>query len=112
MRLTISLAVLLITVTAWAADLPKLSYINENSVLQTFPLGTANKEAVYETYGPPENRLTGLPFDGETWTYSQGSQAGKEFVFEFRGNVVHDVIVRYRVGGFEKRSARQMQGTK
>jgi hypothetical protein len=111
MRLTTAL-VFLIALAAWAADLPKMSYINENSLLSGFPLGTATKKEVYEAYGPPEKRLTGLPYDGETWSYSQGSQTGKEFTFEFRGDVVYDVIVRYRVGGFEQRSARQMQGAK
>lgn len=112
MRLSIFIAIALIAGMAWAAELPKISYINENSVLQAFPLGTATKQQVYEAYGPPENRLTGLLFDGEIWTYSQGSQTGKEFIFEFRGNVVYDVTVCYRVGGFEKRSAHQMQGVK
>jgi len=112
MRLTTSLALLAIALAAWAADLPKMSYINENSLLSAFPLETATKKEVYDSYGPPEKRLTGLPYDGETWTYSQGSQTGKEFTFEFREDVVYDVIVRYRVGGFEQRSARQIQGSK
>jgi len=113
MRRIISIAVLLITVTAWAADLPKMSYINENSLLQAFPLGKATKDEVYEAYGPPNKQITGLPFDGEAWSYRRGGDS-KEFTFVFRGNIVHDVMVRYPGGGFlsEDRSARKMQGAK
>jgi len=113
MRPTMTLAILLITLTAWAAELPNISFINENSLLQNFPLGKATKEEVYEAYGPPKKQITGLPFDGEAWSYSKGGDS-KEFTFVFRGNIVHDVMVRYPGGGFhsEDRSARKMQGAK
>jgi len=113
MRTILFIAALLIAVSSRAADLPQMSYINENSLLENFPLGKATKEDVYEAYGPPKRQIKDLPFNGEAWSYSKG-QDSKEFTFAFRGNIVHDVIVRYAVGGFlsEDRSARKMQGAK
>ena len=113
MRLTIPVAVLLIPFAVLAANLPEMSFINENSLLENFPLGKATKEEVYEAYGPPQKQIKDLPFNGEAWSYSKGGNS-KEFTFTFRGNFVHDVMVRYPGGGFlsEDRSARKMQGKK
>jgi hypothetical protein len=90
-----------------------MSFINENKLLEAFPLGKATKEQVLDTYGPPQKQLTGLPLNGEAWVYNTG-QGSKEFQFLFRGDLVHDVIVRYPGAGFlaSDRSARKIQGTK
>ena len=106
-------ALLLATTTAAATELPKMSFINENALLEAFPLGKATKEQVLDAYGPPQKQLTGLPLNGEAWVYNKG-QDSKEFQFVFRGDLVHDVIVRYPAGGviFSDRSARKMQGAK
>ena len=111
MRLTTSLVMLLIALAVCAAELPEMSFINENSLLESFPLGKATKEEVYEAYGPPQKQIKGLPFDGEAWSYSKGRDS-KEFTFTFRGNIVYDVRVRYSVGLLEDKSARKMQNAK
>ena len=103
------LVILLVTTPlVWAVDLPKLSYINEKKVLKTFPLEKATKKDVYSKYGPPNQSITGLPFNGESWTYSKGPES-KTFTFVFRGDKVYDVIVRYRAGIFKDKSARKIQ---
>ena len=44
------ISALLIASTASAGDLPNMSFINENTLLETFPLGKANKEQVLDAY--------------------------------------------------------------
>lgn len=111
--LSVVTALLMGMATAAAGDLPPMSFINENTLLESFPLGKATKEQVLDAYGPPQKQLTGLPLNGEAWVYNKG-QGSKEFQFVFRGDLVHDVIVRYPGAGvfFSDRSARKMQGSK
>jgi hypothetical protein len=113
MRAMIISALLLLATSAWSADLPKPSFVNENSLLESFPIGKATKEEVYEAYGPPVKTVKGLPYDGETWSYNKGIDSN-EFTFVFRGNIAYDVIVRYSSGGFlaSDRSARKIQSGK
>jgi hypothetical protein len=113
MRAIALIAAALVALGGWAADLPQMSFINENSLLESFPLDKATREQVLDAYGPPQKQLTGLPLNGEAWIYSKGKDS-KEFQFVFRGDLVHDVIVRYPGAGFlaSDRSARKIQGSK
>jgi hypothetical protein len=96
---------------AIAADLPKLSYINENKVLRNFPLG-ATKTEVFEQWGAPTKVIDGLPLNSEVWTYELEPNEAKYYEVTFRDDAVYDVVTKYRMVGFKPKSARKMQGVK
>lgn len=87
-------------------DLPKMSVINEMKILKKFPLEQVTKIEVFEFYGPPTSKVTGLPHNSEAWTYEKGSK--KSFTFVFRGSTVYDIVVRYS-GPYKPRTARKKQ---
>ena len=94
---------------SWATDLPKMSLLN-NKLLKIFPLEKATKADVMDAYGTPDKTVTGLPHNGEAWTYGYATE-DKTFTFVFRGDIVYDVEVRYpdRLL-FKPRTARKKQG--
>lgn len=106
MRLLV-LALVLVTASVLAGDLPKMSRINENKILKKFPLDKIDKIKVFETYGPPTSKMDGLPHKGAAWTYGRPDM--KTFTFVFHYDKVHDIIVRYP-GPYKARTARKKQG--
>jgi hypothetical protein len=107
--LLLVVAGLLNATQGWAVDLPKMSFVNENKLLKAFPLEKATKKDVIGAYGPPDKTVTGLPDQGEAWTYGHGAE-GKTFTFMFRGETVYDVEVRYPNRIYKPRTARKKQG--
>lgn len=102
---------LLISGSAYALELPEMSYSDQTGFLKSFPLDKATSLDVFEAYGPPKSKLDGLPGNSEAWTYYKYDPDGVSYTFTIKDGKVYDITNRYK--GFlgpTKRKARELQG--
>lgn len=113
MQKVLLLVLCLLSVSAFALELPEMSFSNQTGFLKKFPLDQATPSDLLNAYGPPKSKMDGLPDNSETWTYYPYTADGVSYTFFIKNGLVYEITNKYQgFTGPTERKARKIQGLK